>query len=224
MPPPATMLPTIFIGGFAAIALVSLLVNHLLEKKRTAALRSAAESMGLAFAPAAGAAMLSSLGHFSLFSQGRSRRISNLMRGGTRDSEFAVFDYRYATGSGRSSCTWKQTVILVRSPNMALPPFTIRPENLFHRIGSALGGNEIALETDPDFSRDYLLKGREEAEVRRVFNSSVRTFFAQRAKLCAEGAGGELIIYRSARRVDPDGVAAFRDDGLSLFTLLKARR
>jgi hypothetical protein len=224
MLPSATMMPFAMVGIVAGIALASLIINYLIEKKRAEALRVLAGSIGLTFSAAVGGDLLSSLGDFQLFSQGRSRRVSNLMRGPTPDGELMIFDYRYTTGSGKSSYTWKQTVMLLKSDALAIPLFTLRPEGIFHKIGNVFGYDDIDFEIDPEFSDCYLLKGQDEAAVRRAFNGNVRTFFAQRAKLCAEGAGGQLIIYRVGKRADADGIRALRDDGLALSNLFRGRR
>ena len=42
---------------------------------------------------------------FHLFSQGRSKKIRNLMRGTVRDSNLSIFDYQYTVGAGKHQHT-----------------------------------------------------------------------------------------------------------------------
>ena len=98
------------IGGIIAISM------HL-EKKRTEAMRSVAATMNFTFAEKPDNALRETLSHFHLFSQGHSKKIRNVLIGRAGEMDVRVFDYRYTTGGGKNSHTWRQTVMLCESAN-----------------------------------------------------------------------------------------------------------
>lgn len=176
------------------------------QKKRTLAMQAAAEGLGWRFEAKPAFAVVPGLERFGLFNQGHSRQTRNLLAGEKDGHRVAVFDYTYVVGAGKSQSVFRQTVVHVHSPGLALPAFVLRPEHIFHKIGEAFGYQDIDLEVDPDFSGRYLLRGQDEAAIRAAFDPMVREFYDRNAKSCTEGAGPDLLFWRSAKVVSPDEV------------------
>ena len=130
------------------------------KEKRTMQLASIAHKLNLPFFPEGDDSLLERLNHFHLLSQGHSDEIWNMLHGETNNVELAVFDYQYTTGSGEHSYIDNQSVIYFRSPKLNLPQFAVRPEGIFHNIGSVLGQKDIDFVSHPDFSKKYLLLRR----------------------------------------------------------------
>src|SRR5262245_9644470 len=145
------LFPAIVVGVIALIAGV-VYVSHVAEKKRTEAFQKTAGELGFDFLASGEANFLESLKCFHLFSQGHSKKLWNLLRGQTQDLEVAIFDYRYTTGSGKHSHTWNQTVIAFRFEGTSLPTFSLRPENIGHRISTWFGYQDINFDTHKNFS------------------------------------------------------------------------
>ena len=133
-----------------------------------------------------------------------------------------VFDYRYTTGGGNNSHTWRQTVILFESDQMQLPKFALRPENVFHKIGQVFGYQDIDFHSHPEFSKRYLLRGESEGDIREIFSSEVRSFYETDGKLSTEAAGKQLIHYRAGKRVDPEKLTDLIREGVKVLTLLRS--
>jgi hypothetical protein len=128
------------------------LVLYLQEKKRTEAMSVVAAEMGLPFYAQGDASLIHELANFPLFSEGRSKKIKNMLHGETSDVEVGVFDYQYTIRSGKHSHTYKQTVAYFRSPELDCSEFALRPEKLFDKIGGVLGFQDIDFESHPRFS------------------------------------------------------------------------
>ena len=176
--------------------------------KRTAALKAIADQRGWAMTPAArepGAAFQP----FGLFTVGRGRRMSNHLQGELRGAALETFDYQYTTGSGKSTHTVHQTVVALQSPALRLPDFSLSPENLFHKMGAAFGYQDLDFEDSPNFSRRYLVRGKDEAAVRALLNESVRAFFETLEPVTVEGFGDRLLIYRGGRLAKPAQLVEF---------------
>jgi hypothetical protein len=214
------LFPFLIIAGVIALIAVFAYIGYLIEKRRTEALKRVAEELGFEFFPK-DVGMLRNLDGFHLFSQGHSKRIKNLMRGEAGGLAVEIFDYRYVTGGGKSSQTWNQTVLCFRLDGPDLPDFSLRPENLFHRIGALFGYQDINFEDYPRFSKSYLLRGPDENEIRELFSERVLTFYQARPGLSTEGGGDRLLFYRHNKRVDPQKVHEFLEEGFQVLAVFR---
>jgi len=215
------------VGGLIAVIGILLLVGIIIycvrrsEKKRTEQFQQVAQDLGLPFFPKGDDSLLERLDHFHLFSQGHSRKIKNMLHGETDDVELAIFGYRYIVGGGKHTHMYNQSVIYFRSPTLNLPQFAVRPEGLFHKVGGAFGYQDIDFETHPQFSRTYLLRGDDELAVRELFSEELLTFFESQQKISVEGGGDQLVFYRGGKRMKPDEVQQFMQEGYRVFALFR---
>ena len=187
------------------------------KEKRTMQLASIAHKLNLPFFPEGDDSLLERLNHFHLLSQGHSDEIWNMLHGETNNVELAVFDYQYTTGSGEHSYIDNQSVIYFRSPKLNLPQFAVRPEGIFHNIGSVLGQKDIDFVSHPDFSKKYLLRGDDESVIRALFNNELLNYFESQQKISVEGGGDQLIFYRAAKLIKHEEVEQFMDEGFQAF-------
>ena len=213
---------TLIATGVIAVVLIVILVIWYYSKKRQKSLKRLAESLNFKFSTKGNKSIMDDLGGFHLFSQGYSRRISNVLSGMFGDIPVMVMDYKFTTGGGKSSNAWQQTVLVIESEKLHLPGFVLRPENLFDKIGCVFGKKDINFESAPVFSRRYLLRGNDEESIRRLFNERTLEYYEQRPGLSTEGDGMKLIYYRAAKRVSPDKIQAFLQEGYNIFSLFKS--
>ena len=128
--------------------------NYRAEKARREALQEASQRLILNLSPDGDADFLNRLGPFTLAAQGRSRRLTNLMRGRHGDLEVALFDYRYTTGSGKHSRTHRQTAVLFAGESSALTRFSLANfgdgwgGEIAHSVGREHAGCHLALAKD----------------------------------------------------------------------------
>lgn len=212
----------------AVVLSIALLIGTVLllgvrsRKKRTAALQLIAQTLGLPFQPAGDPSLVDELSVFQLFSRGRSKRITNLIRAETEDIRAALFDYQYTIGSGKSTQTLHQTVVSLQALDLKLPEFSMRPETLLHKIGGWFGYADIDFADHPIFSRAFLLRGPNEQNIRRLFVPGLLEFFEARKGLYVEARGTRFISYRARKRVTPAEVQAEMDNGLKLLQQFRA--
>ncbi|MDH5588751.1 MAG: hypothetical protein OEZ65_13015 [Gemmatimonadota bacterium] len=211
-----------FILVFAVIALGIFAYAAVQAERRATALAAAAERLGFSYRPLGPDHLHETLAHFHLFSQGRDRAVENHLSGSTGDIEVQCFDYRYTTGGGKNSRTYRQSVILFRWPVLDLPEFVLRPENIFHKIGQVFGYQDIDFDHHPAFSEAYLLRGSDERGVRSVFTDEVIAHFKGLTRASAEGRGSELVFYRHGKRAEPAALDSFLQEGIG--TLSSFRR
>lgn len=204
---------------FSAVT-VFVAVYYLYGKKRSRALEVIANSMGLSFRRKDRLPEDVEAAKFHLFSQRSSRmqkRIQNLMYADADDINILLFGYSYA--KGRTICN--QTVALFYSDSINLPNFDLRPEHVFHKIGSALGYQDIDFESHPRFSSNYLPRGEDENAIRKIFTYAILAFFSDNTGLSVEARGNRLIFYRHGKRAKPNDMPSFLYEARSIFDLFK---
>ena len=212
----------IVIGTLTLVGLIILVVRHF-EKKRTEALRAAANGMKLDFSRLPDPQLLPSVSAFPLFSQGHSKKAFNIMHGMADEIEITLFDYRYTTGAGKNQHTHNQTVALLKSSILDVPPFSLKPQNVFHKIGKAFGFQDIDFDTHPIFSEKYLLRSSDELVVRECFTDDILEYYQQRPGLSTEADGNRLIFFQASKKIKPEDLPQFLKDGFHIYTLFKRR-
>jgi hypothetical protein len=202
------VLPVIFLVGFLALMAAIIVGSVLYAKKRTRELTAAAQQIGFRFVGKhwSGPALLSKP-KISLLQRTRGR-FSNVMTGSSGRLEISLFDYTYPMG--KSSVT--QTVAAF-SQDQPLTSFALRPENFLDRIGDAIVHNDIDFDSNPEFSKRYLLKSPDEAATRRLFTPSLLTYLEQfQTNWHIEGTGPTLMVYRGGKSASPSDLPAFLEE------------
>ena len=213
----------ILLGGTVAVVIGIYIGMLYTNRKRTQALKSLAASLSFTFSEKDDGSLMARMSVFHLFSQGYGRRITNIFTGKFNLVPVVVMDYKYTTGSGKSSHTWVQTVLVMDCEKLQLPRFILHPESIFDKIGSIFGRKDINFDTAPVFSKRYFLRGDDEAAVRGLFNARILGYFEQHQGLSIECDGARLIYYRTSKMVPPDKLQAFLQEGYELFDFFKVR-
>ncbi len=180
----------------AMIAVIAIIAAHF-EKKRREALDQEASQMGLVFDPDGSEEFQAQLNLFQIFNLGRSRKLTNLIRGDSGDVRLSIFDYQYTTGSGKDSHTTKLTISVIESEDLRCPSFSLRPENILDRIGGLLGFQDIDFESHPKFSKLFVLKGPDAEAVRQFFKPALIEYFESVPGIVVEANPGTMLIHRS---------------------------
>lgn len=210
---------------FGVVAVVCIIVlGRREERKRNEGMSAAAREIGFTFSPKDNASFLSRLGGLHLFYQGdSSRRITNVLHGETKDIEVAILDYVYTESGQERQVNYYQTVICFWSARLDLTYFSLRPEDVFHKIGSMFGFQDIDLPLYPTFSKQYLLQGPDAGAVRATLTDPVAALYENTPGLSTEGAGNCLIYYRSGKRIEPKEIVGFMEEGFRVFELFASQ-
>jgi hypothetical protein len=209
------LVPFLAAGGILAGFLFAAHFDWRRDKKRTEAFANLASRFGMQFLGQAPVGF-----KLNLFTLGHDSQARNVMKGEIDGLTVSLFDYTYVTGSGKSRCEHRQTVVGLSLPTVSLPPFILMPENIFYRIASALGWHDIDFPEAPNFSKRFLLRGAQEHAIRAAFNPGVLDFFERHPGRSAEGCGRQLIYYRAGRLQPPAEIRAFLKQGCELGKLL----
>ena len=189
-------------------------------RKRTEGLQAIATSLAATFRPKATAEDMALLDQSHLRSHSHDPEMTNVMETArTGDLGITLLDYTYRTGFGKEAQVWNQTVLRMQSPMLHLPQFLLYPESIFSKIAQAFGYSDIDFPAFPKFSKMYMVRGADEATVRRVFTPAVIQFCEQHRGISLEAGGDRLLFFRLAKRVKPEAITTFLDDGKRMMAL-----
>jgi hypothetical protein len=209
------------IGVVLLVMGIAVWIAFWLEKRRAAAMRAAAEALGLRYHEGAQAISPKTIGHFFLGSQGHSRRVWNSMRGAAGDTEVTIFDYAYTVGTGKNQSTHSTTVVRFVGFGLGWPSFELRPEGIFSKIGAAFGGQDIDFESHPTFSSKFVLKAAIEAAVREFFDETLLSALEDKKKgFAAEVRGNEMLYYRPNKTCKPLELRALLEEAHGVYAQL----
>ncbi len=194
----------------------------LAEKKRRQAIAQTVEELGLRLASDLDESDRDFFDACQLAQQGHSRQVSNVIVADSGELRMVLFDYVYKISSGKNSTTYRQSVVIVRSPTLRMPQFTLSPEGFFHRILEMFGTKDIDFEEDRPFSDRFLLHGTQEQEVRNFFNAQRRRQFANHANLHLESRAGSFLYYRPRYRWDADKIKQAMEQAFEVYRILSA--
>ena len=197
-----------------------------LSEQRSKKFKNLAEQMGMEFSVEDEWDIGASLSAFDLFWEAD---ITNVLSGDSEqlgygeEFEVTVLECSYVVASGEDSTkTIVQTVICFHSPQLSLPDFSMRPEKWHHKLRSKLGYQDIDFESHPtavEFSKKYLLRGKDEQKIRALFTDEVLAFFAGQDKIRVEGFSSHLCFYRACKLIEPEDIPAFMKEGFEVFRL-----
>ena len=182
-----------------------------------------AHRLGMQFVAEEEWSLVERLDDFYLFKRGGRKRILNMMmrKDPLLHEELYVFDYQYTISTGKSAHTYRQTVFFIKSRQLALPEFLMKPESIFHKIGAYLGMQDIDFEEHPEFSNQYLLQSEDETRTRSMMKPEVARFFTVNRDWSMEGIGYYLILYKNNKLLPSNVIRDFYQKGLQLYEWLR---
>lgn len=130
---------------------------------------------------------------FNLFNQGHSRKAYNVCTGANHGIKLCLFDYQYTTGSGKNQQTHYRTV-LITDKRFLFQPLDIRPENIFDKIGAAIGFDDIDFES-AEFSRRFYVKSPDKKFAYDIIHPRMMEFLLETKNLTIEARGTEVLFH-----------------------------
>jgi len=212
---------TLILGGLLFLRL------RKLGEQRTKEFKRISEQLGMTFsARVKGRAKDRATPPLPLFGEGRSRVVTNMLHGDSEllgfAEEFEVRIFAYGFAQQQQDQHVMQSVICFQSPQLNLPKFQLCPESFHNKLWGGRFTGDIDFEshqTGAEFSKKYLLRGKDEQKIRALFTDEVLAFFAGQDKICVEGFSSHLCFYRALKLIEPEDIPAFMKEGFEVFRL-----
>ena len=187
-----------------AMVPIAIYLQRRFERKRAEAFEQAARSLG--FLPATGPTSSPEPDPlFPLMDRGHSRKVTNAWSGILDGAPVRLFDYRFTTGGGKSQHVHRYTVAVFPEAGPTLPEFDLAPESVLSRIGQIFGYQDIDFPEDEGFSRQYLLRGRDEGAIRSALHP-IRGLLVDRPGWCIQVRRGSVAVFRREGTWKPEEI------------------
>jgi len=200
----------------AALQAEALKLGFSLEGDRDLAPLLKATLLGPEHPPTNDAPMLAT----ALFTEGDERsKFANVMTANRDGMRVSLFDYTLLGLAPQARHFIQQTVAAFSRAGISLPEFRIRPVEATDRIWDAVTREKSKVETDPEFSRRYVLYGALtdrtfDNKVQSLFTSPLRIFLKSldpRETWTIEGIADTLVLYTFSTLIPPSEIGAFFD-------------
>ena len=152
-------------------------------------------------------------------------RKSNSLIGQFDDTgvSWQISDVTFNEGDAFSAETFNTTLIVLKL-NKKIPVFTMEKEGLFEkifdRVMALTGYKDIDFEMYPDFSRKFLITGKNESKIRSFFSKELVGFFEKNQIYHVESNGEALIIFDKIKLARTDETISLIDYSRRLVQLL----
>lgn len=199
----------------ALVVLAALLLSHLFQRRRTAAMEAVAARLGLGFRAENDRELARRLEFLDKLDRGSNRYVSNCLDGEWQSERVMVFDYHYQTSSGRHTQHHHFSVAMLVLPRV-FPELLVSPESFLSKIAQAAGYDDIDFES-AEFSRAFCVRSRDKKFAYDVCHPRMMEFLLRDRGLVLEIDGNVLALVFEPR-LDP------REIESRLHQLLEIRR
>ena len=203
------------IAIIAGIALSVWAIKKTLRNRRNDQWKIAAQDLGLNYEGGEWSDRNSApMMETALFSKVPDTECKNITTGSRAGLRVSLFDFSYTVGGYKGSSTTTQTVATFSKDGVYNPYFEMGPGGTFDKMLDKVTHKNIYFESNPEFSRHYVLRSPSEDEVRSIFTPAWLTFLEQpasRAGWVIEGAGDTIVIYCPEWKSPPAELRSFLD-------------
>lgn len=111
------------------------------------------------------------------------------------NGKIEISDITLTEGAGAAQTDTRITVMHLSDLDIAVPDFSLEPEQLWTKFSELAFGNDIDFKNYPKFSTLYYLRGEHEMAVREFFNGDVITFLEMQDPIHVESHRNKLLVY-----------------------------
>ena len=195
-------LPCLIFPAFLAIAAAAIVIGIVMGRKRREEMRALAAELGFQFHENDPWGLPTRYERFDLFGHGHSKRASNILHGQVDGTNVVLFDYRYKTGSGKNESTHHYHAAVFSMPIVS-PSLRMRGENIFDRVASWVGHDDIDFESD-EFSRRYHVKCTDRRFAYDFFHARLIEYLLSCGQVPNLETGGTLLLVNQSGSGKPD--------------------
>lgn len=211
------MYDLIFLAVFiiAMIIIVKFLKKQ--DEENTEELRKIARNMGFVYTDKIDTEFLEPLRRFELFSKRRREEVRHLITGRKRYTYNKIFEYTYTQRTRDKDSSYDYSVICIIEPSANFPKFILKTETFLHRIGAVIGFQDIDFDEDPEFSKKFVLQGRDVQAIKNLFDPLLRKKLYDLKHFTIEADKDTMLIYQFYQEIRYDRLPEFHSTSLEIF-------
>ena len=215
----------LLIGVGFVFAGVSMVFFKAFPEKRSSNLKDMALQLGFSFREKGDGSIIKDFSSLPFFSSCKKGIEENVMTRGMGEAFVAILDFTCSLPEEKlteeteedKKITQTQTIVCFKTNQLDLPQFLLQPERHFDpQYGKYLEEtfefHHIECQGFPAFSRYFILYGKNEAKIRKIFQNSGIIHLCEKEKdLCMEADGENLIIYHFQKQMPAQETELFFD-------------
>lgn len=210
----------VLIAAATLVALVVMGASLFRRGRRAKELQRAAAARGLSFESCGQPFSEAEMEQILRFTRRRGHRCHYVSRGMVNGEEVIFFEHHARNGGRESVAAFRLPAPdfeLIRLRH-AVNPAVMAP--VFSRLGFAV----VHFDSDAEFSREYLLIGRDEGALRALFNDTLRSFYCVppgERHWASEAGAGWLLVFRPDRLIRSAHLGRFLDEAALVATAVR---
>lgn len=129
-----------------------------------------------------------------------------------------VFDFTYMVGGGRNNSVYRTTVLQIEAAGLPVDRFVVRPKKTLEGLRRVFSRRApVTMPDDPAFTKAFTVFGDAEPAIQQTMTLDRRAHLLALDKVTLEMDHGRLLFYRDRKRVKPDKLRAFIDEGIATY-------
>ena len=122
----------------------------------------------------------------------------NIFKGEHNGLKIKLMDVDFYEGELTTRERHKLTIFTFKLKN-SIPEFRLDKERIFDRIAGLAGLKDISIPGHEDFSKRFLLRGKDEDKIKEYFSDQLILFFESNSYYHVESNGNSIMIFRKQR-------------------------
>lgn len=131
------------------------------------------------------------------------------------DVSFHISDITFDEGALLATEVYHTTVQIIELP-FSIPEFSIEKEQFADRVLELAGFHDIDFEKHDKFSKAFLLHGKDEEAVSKLFTESLRQFFVEHEVYHVESNGNSIMLFKYFRLASYENIGKMIEFGHDL--------
>ena len=209
-------IPLLFVLLIGGIGLATWLVGSYLEKKRRQRVIDLAKELDLELNWSLPDQDQGVFSGFQVVQKGRNKSTNLSLIADDGQTRIALFDYSFVTGSGKSQQTHHWVVSLCRDEGLGAPAMQLKPSSFFSLIGSLIGFKDIDIPEAPEFSKSFVVQGKDPEAIRKFLMASRREALMKKPKQTYALQECHLLIVREKQKLDAPNIKPLLGESLAL--------
>lgn len=141
------------------------------------------------------------------------------------DSFITFMTADITTQEGARTTTEFQNVTVVKISGLrSLPKFYMAEETLMDKLTNLISGDDINFEANPIFSKNFILKGEDVIEVRKIFTAKILAFFEENLDLMLISNGQDILLRSQYRFLKPAEIIKLNKRAQELVMLIDSQK
>lgn len=184
---------------FAAVVVVAIVIRQLFERRRLRSIAEAGQRLGWKSKDPKSQDLVSRIADWSILPRSWGNGSATVAFSFIQDDrEHLLLEYKWRNRQGKNSRTFYYSALFI-SDTSTIPRFSLRKENFVDRLAGMVGFDDIDLPENPNFSKQFHLKGSQPEAVRSFIRTRLNGTLTLEPNAAVESVPGGVLGIRAGK-------------------------